>query len=376
MKIAFLLDSHRISGGTYVIFEHATRILDMNNDVYIITKDIVNKDELKWFPKSKKLNWTTYSEAKEIKFDVAVATWCMSVYELYKVNSKKYAYFVQSIESKFFSKYNFVAKYLVEKTYNLPLNYITEATWIKRYLNEKNEREIHLVKNGIMKDVFISDGESISSRKSDKLRVLVEGPLNVPFKNVERTIELCKESIADEIWLMTSSDIQSYPGVDRVFSRVPISETAKIYRSCDIIVKLSYVEGMFGPPLEMFHCGGSAITYDVTGHDEYIINNYNAIVVKTDRESEVTDTINMLKNNPEYLNELKNNALLTASKWHSWEEASSKFYEALIKICNNHDKYSSNDLLKFYKKNKLIIKSHDMYNRIKSYIKIKNKGES
>jgi len=90
------------------------------------------------------------------------------------------------------------------------------------------------------------------------------------FKNVEKTIELCLQSDADEIWLLTSTEISEYPGVDKCFSRVAIEKTPEIYRSCDVLVKLSYVEGMFGPPLEMFHCGGTAIVYDVTGHDEYI----------------------------------------------------------------------------------------------------------
>jgi hypothetical protein len=42
-------------------------------------------------------------------------------------------------------------------------------------------------------------------------------------------------------------------------------DTPLVYRSCDILGKLSYVEGMFGPPLEMFHCGWTAIVYNVTG---------------------------------------------------------------------------------------------------------------
>lgn len=39
---------------------------------------------------------------------------------------------------------------------------------------------------------------------------------------------------------------------------------------------------MFGPPLEMFHCGGTSIVYDVTGHDEYIVHDKNGLVAKTD----------------------------------------------------------------------------------------------
>jgi glycosyltransferase involved in cell wall biosynthesis len=111
----------------------------------------------------------------------------------------------------------------------------------------------------------------------------VEGPLGVSYKNVEKTIELCRQAEVDEIWLLTSSEVTDYPGVNRCFSRVPITETAAIYRSCDLLVKLSYVEGMFGPPLEMFHCGGTALVYDVTGHDEYIRHQQNSIVVPRGR---------------------------------------------------------------------------------------------
>lgn len=37
---------------------------------------------------------------------------------------------------------------------------------------------------------------------------------------------------------------------------------------------------MFGPPLELFHCGGTAVVF-ISGHDEYIVNGKNAVVVST-----------------------------------------------------------------------------------------------
>ena len=92
-----------------------------------------------------------------------------------------------------------------------------------------------------------------------------------------------------------------FPGVNKCFSRIPIHKTAEIYRSCDVLVKLSYVEGMFGPPLEMFHCGGTAIVYDVTGHEEYIEDGKNAIVVKKDNEEEVVSWLKKLKCDPVFL---------------------------------------------------------------------------
>jgi hypothetical protein len=62
---------------------------------------------------------------------------------------------------------------------------------------------------------------------------------------------------------------------------------------------------MFGPPLEMFHCGGTAIVYDVTGHDEYIRHGVNSLVVERDNELQVVDWLKKLKNDIGLLDKLK-----------------------------------------------------------------------
>lgn len=328
MKCIFTLGSPAIGGGTIVIFEHATRMKKEGEDVYIVTDRKISSEEYSWHPLAHTLKWVTYDEIKKMKFDMAIATWWRTVYDLYKINANKYVYFVQSIESRFYSEQEKGLKILSELTYMLGMKVITEATWIKNYL-EKYGIDAYLVHNGIRKDIFKSDGKKYD--KCNGLRVLVEGPVDVAFKNVPKTIELVRKSNAKEIWLLTSSSITSYEGVDRVFSKVPPTECSKIYRSCDVIVKLSYVEGMFGPPLEMFHCGGTAIVYDVTGHDEYIVHNKNGLVVKTDDEEKVVEYINKLSN-AKTLARLKKGALDTASKWISWEQSSKKFYEKVKEL--------------------------------------------
>ena len=327
MKWAITLGSAKISGGTYVIFEHVTRNIKRGEEIYVITEEKVKKEDYSWHSEAKNIKFKTYDEIKDINFDIAIATWWVTVYNLYKIKARKYAYFVQSIESKFYKER--IYQLMAEATYTLGLNIITEATWIKDYFKEKYDIDAFLVKNGIRKDIYNTLGEKYE--KCDGLRVLVEGPVDVDFKNVPKTIKLIKESNADEVWLLTSSNITEYKGVDRVFSRVPINDCAKIYRSCDLIVKLSYVEGMFGPPLEMFHCGGTAIVYDVTGHDEYIINGKNGIVIKTDDDEKVVEAINRFKDKS-ILKKYKDNAIKTANEWINWEESSKQFRDSVYKI--------------------------------------------
>lgn len=328
MKCIFTLGSPAIGGGTNVIFEHATRMVREGEDVYIVTKKPIKPEEYAWHTSAHLLKWVTYEEIEDIEFDMAISTWWQTIYETYKIKAKHYVYFVQSIESKFYPENEQGLKMLAEMTYMLGMKVVTEATWIKEYL-ERYGIDAYLVHNGIRKDIFTVEGDTYE--KCDGLRILVEGPVDVPFKNIPKTVKLVKQSEADEIWMLTSSDIKEYEGVDRVFSRVPPADCAKIYRSCDAIVKLSYVEGMFGPPLEMFHCGGTTVVYDVTGHDEYIAHEKNGLVAKTDDDEKVVEYINKLKDK-KYLNKLKKNAIETAKNWVSWEESSLNFYNTIKKL--------------------------------------------
>ncbi|HAS3607710.1 TPA: glycosyltransferase family 4 protein [Vibrio cholerae] len=332
MNICFLIWSPDISGGTNVIFEHATRLKQMGEDVTIITEQTVCETRLKWFPGADELEWKTYSDIENETFDICIATWWRTVFSLKKVNARHYLYFVQSIESKFYHESEVILRNLVELTYSLDLTIITEATWIQKYLSEHYGKQAYLVKNGIRKEYFNREVKPITPPLKDKLRVVVEGPLGVPFKNTELALDLVNESNADEVWLLTSTEIAAYPKVDKLFSRVPISDVAKIYNSCDVLVKLSTVEGMFGPPLEIFHCGGTSISYDVTGYDEYIVDGENALVSYSRENADIIDKINRLKRDKDLLQKLKMNASVTASNWPDWSESSNNFRVVLLEI--------------------------------------------
>lgn len=334
MKIGILLGSAHIGGGTYVIFQHALHLQRKGWDVTIITQQSVTRSDVSWHAHAaNELSFKTFEQVAHEVFDIALATWFKTVYWLHRVNAKSYQYFVQSIESRFFEASNQAAISFAESTYLPRLPTITEATWIRDYLSTNYQTKAELARNGIRKDIYTTEGPTVAPRVPGKLRVLVEGPVGVFFKNVERTIDLCRQSMADEIWFLTSSaHITSYPGIDRVFTCVPIEKAAEIYRSCDVIVKLSYVEGMFGPPLEMFHCGGTAIVFNVTGHEEYIVDDKNAIVLAKDDNEGVIQAINRLRADQALLKRLKTGALETAAAWPDWTNASEVFLHGLLKL--------------------------------------------
>lgn len=340
MKWAVILYGLEISGGANVIFQHALFAQQQGVEVTFVTKKDQNEKTAAWHKGTENFLYKTLESVDET-FDVVIATEWRSAFDCYKIKARKYIYFVQSIESRFFFNKDSLLAYVADTSYELPFEFITEASWIRNYLWEKYEKHSLLILNGIDKSVFCASGDAIRKRDKKKTRFLVEGSVTNWLKNVPRTIELCVRAGAEEIWLVTPDDVADYPGVSRVFSRVPISQMPMIYRSCDVLVKLSLVEGMFGPPLEMFHCGGTAITYDIEGSEEYLRNDYNAIVVPKNSEEMVIEAIQELIVDRDKLNRLKANAIITADEWRNWETSSNQFFESVNNLSEISDQHYS-----------------------------------
>ena len=333
MKICFLVGSADISGGSYVIFEHALYAQRAGHEVTIATLVPLTDNTARWHAALDELTFTSFEEVHDELFDVVVATWWKTVFELPKFRYRHAAYFVQSVESRFYTSDpdpNVTA--LAELTYTIDLPIITIASWLQAFLAFEHGRPSLLALNGIDKEKYSTTGATHSPREAGKFRVLVEGPIDVEMKGVPDAIQACRNAGVDEVWLLTSSAVKNVPGVDKVFSRIPSSKTGEIFRSCDALVKLSQVEGMYGPPLEMFHCGGTVVTYDVTGCDEYVIDGVNGLIVDMDNVEGVTQALRRLKENPDFLAKLQENATLTASKWLDWSQSSSRFLGLLTLI--------------------------------------------
>lgn len=337
MKIKLgIIGFKSISGGAIVILEYASRMFHRGNfDVYVIIKDEFQESDFDWFPGANEIAKISYQNATTILFDVVIATAWKTCYDLDLFTAKSYIYFNQSVESRFYDSTDTHLINYADATYLLDLNIITEASWIKDHIAEHFGKDAMLVRNGINKTNFTPYGKVWAARNPDKVRILLEGPLEVGFKNVLKSIEICKQSKCDEIWLLTSSAVDRLEGVDKIFSRIPYNLTGEIYRSCDILVKLSTVEGMFGPPLEMFHCGGTAITYNVSGHDEYMVTNVNSKIANMNDDEAVLCYINKLADNKAELQRLKVNAIKTAETWPSWDEAVINFEKAIENAIEN-----------------------------------------
>lgn len=324
MKIAFLIHRSTLGGGTYVVYQHALHLSEAGHDVTIVT--LVRESPLAdiWHPAIPKLQFAHIDDCEQFDFDIVFATLWSTMLDMHRVRARRYAYFVQSIESRFYPASAVRRREFIDAIYGWRLPGVTEATWIRDHLESHYGTRYHLVRNGIRKDLYAAQGPSLAPRGGGRPRVLVEGAFS-EIKNTARALAAARAAGGLEVWLLTTSDIPWYPGVRRLFRSVPVDRVAPIYRSCDLILKLSLVEGMFGPPLEMFHCGGTAVVYDVSGHDEYIVNGRNALVVPMHDEAGVASALRRLAGDADLMASLQRGALETAAAWPSWETSSAEF---------------------------------------------------
>ena len=333
-SVIFLIGSPLISGGTNMIFEYASALQKSGASVTIAYTLDLDEKIIAWHPSQASLRITHVESVKEEFFDLAIVTWWATVYELKQIKHGVACYFVQSLESRFYLDPPDVRlECLAAATYMCGIPMITVSPWLQNLLMSLTRTPTWLVPNGINKNTF-PVAESIS-RKTDgngkPLRVLVEGYRGSQIKGVDETIATLRATdLGIELWHASPSKSGGSMVADRVFEELKHQELYQVYRQVDLLVKMSRVEGMFGPPIESFHAGATAIVSKVTGFEDYIKPGVNSLTLDVDDFVGLRASIEYLQSNPDELSHMKHQALKTAQSWLSVEDSSKVF----ISTCN------------------------------------------
>lgn len=345
-KVLFIVGSTGISGGTNLILQNALGLIEAGCEVTIAALRSRTGDP--WHPVLRLVNVLSLDEAETGSYDMVIATWWPTVYHLPRFKAHRYAYFVQSIESRFLGDDPRGGRHeqLAHLTYTFDLDVITVARWLEVYLAREFDRPAFLVRNGIDKALFSAHGPHLSIRPTElgrPPRLLIEGPRSVPFKGVARAAADARDAGFDDVWHV-GSDAGDLPGV-RTLSSISYDQMPQVYRSCDVLLKLSEIEGMYGPPLEMFHCGGTAVTFDVTGYSEYVKDGANSLVAPMGDHEAVRTHLRSLLNDAALLSQLKLGALDTARRWPSIADTREDFARTVLSLMSGAPRDQKRTLL-------------------------------
>lgn len=313
MKIAYIVPNCAVSGGMAVICQHGNRLLRRGHSVVFLATDIVRP--MDWFPNQQVPIHSASTWNGDL--DVVVATSWQTAFWLPRIAAKAKCYFVQSDETRFHPEGS-RWQHMTTLTYHFGVNYLTEAIWIRKWLKDNFGHEAELVPNGLDPDIFYPT-EPLEP-KGEKPRILLEGAIGLPYKGMREAFKAV-ENIDAEVWCVSSYGTpQPEWKCDRFFEHVPMQDMKKIYSSCDILLKLSRVEGFFGPPMEMMACGGAVVVGRVTGYDEYITDNDNALVVDALDIKAAERAVQSLISDPELRARLVAAGGQTALEW-GWDKS-------------------------------------------------------
>ena len=125
------------------------------------------------------------------------------------------------------------------------LHYFTAARWTQRWLLENFDRSAALVvPNGL--DPDISHPCTPLQEKTHRPRILSEGATALPFEGVKEAFQAVQGLAIDVRCVSAYGKLQPSWRCDRFFEKIPLREMKGVYSICDILLKLSRIEGFFG----------------------------------------------------------------------------------------------------------------------------------
>ena len=335
MKVAFLVNDLQLSGGVGVVVAHARQLSLLEG--WEVTLVLVREDEgpsWRGYEDLPDLHVRGREEAMTDRFDVAVATWWETTFTLFELQADRYGYFVQSLEDRFYH-YDESGRLGAALTLDLPVAFMTEARWIADALGSwRPDAPCYLVRNGIDKDVF-APLPRVTPAVRGPLRILVEGSPGVWHKRVPEALRSVG-AMREPHWVTAvCGDPRAHidiHGADAVVGPLGHREMADLYADHHVVLKLSTVEGMSGPPLEGFHRGATCVITPVTGHEEYVVHGHNGLITDWDDLGGTARQLDLLARDRRLLHFLRTNALETARAWPDWKQASLFMAAALSAI--------------------------------------------
>jgi glycosyltransferase involved in cell wall biosynthesis len=333
VRVAFLTQDLQLSGGVGVIVAHAVQLTRHGFEVDLVLTRASSRPD--WAHHGlESVNVLGFEQAREREYDVALATWWETAEHLLELRAARHACFVQSLEDRFYDRES-PWRTAAGLALDLPVRYVTEARWIADTLEALHPGEkVFYVRNGLAKTLF-GLADAPPTRRDGPLRVLIEGSPNVPFKGVREALAACGAMTEPRHVTLVAGDGSGAAvagAVDRVAGPVSQQELARLYADADVLLKLSRVEGMFGPPLEAFHRGATCIVTPVTGHDEYVVHGENGWVVDWDDAYGTARALDLLAADRVLLHRLRWGALATARSWPSWEQQGQVMAAALLAL--------------------------------------------
>lgn len=335
-----------------MVYEHARHLKAVGHEVVIIYREyIAGRDNN--FSKEFGIDYLVFDDidVTAYDFDIVIATWWETFYDIFLFNARHYFYLSQDDERRFYEDANSFKVKFCNLTYQIhSIGIITISGWWQKQLQKEGNQYVMVAPNGYNSDVINAGGRV--KNDTGKLRVLIEGPGDTWFRRIDDSFKAVAGLEGIEVWYKSRGKfIDPSWKYDKVFFNVSSAEMTSIYSQCDVLLKMSEVEAFCLPNLEMMATGGTIITTNFTGHEEYAVPDSNAIVVAIRDIEAARKAVVKLRDDRVLLARLQANAYQTAQTM-KWTVQTVKFEKVLMELVEkfeghdySHTRRLMNDLL-------------------------------
>jgi glycosyltransferase involved in cell wall biosynthesis len=365
MKITFLIDNMKFSGGRKLFFEYASKLENRGYKVQILT--LSNKGELNTFIKSKLVD--NFSSETIPVSDILLVTTPGEVESAVKSKKGKVIHFCQGFEIedlenriynnilplryqkflkqgflgkiKLFRKKQYWKKKIAyyEKIYNLNTILVTVSNHLKDKLEKKYNKNVFLCKNGIHTDIFHppQNWKFQEFSQENPCQIISIGSIKVTFKGIQDTLQAISKAKNDKLPIKfirvapQNDEITSAEKhlTDEYYTALPPEELGKLLKSCNVYISNSHEGEGFGlPAMEALGCGLISILNNISSYRNFSNEKDFCLYVKENSPKDSYEAIKKVLN----LNKTEFNAIRTKAIHVSQQNTFEKAYNRLEEI--------------------------------------------
>lgn len=363
MKLVFITDHMKFSGGRKLMFDYAIYLAEKGHEVIALVEkkegELANYLPVQVVP--------DFSSQNIPDCDLIIATSPKEVKHAWEAGKGKVVHFCQGLElvdlqqrisgevvpPRFQKKGLLNALTLWKKrigwrkkvkrfdnVYKLPTHLIAITEPMRQQLEEKYGRKVDLVRNGVELNIFHprEDWKPEKFTKDRPMRIVNIGPYDVTYKGVPTTLKAVEAAKAQDIPIdfMRITPIKSKKE-DKASYKICLNLSHKDFsealRACDVYVSNSTDREGFGlPAMEALATGLICILSEITAYKSFTDRRDHCIFVPEGDDKATLQAIKKIYSmSAEELTEMSKSALEVASEF-SHEKACEEFEEALKKI--------------------------------------------
>jgi glycosyltransferase involved in cell wall biosynthesis len=331
MHIGFLLHSNVRSGANLAMFEHADRLGRRGHRVRVLFQERFFAKSVAFFDPAPAFETGFLDEitAPGEPFDHLITNWWECPYRFERLPAYRYGYFRHGEEAPLYDGIGRFFDAAIDLVLEESLDFYAVSTHLRDDLQRRFGQEAMLIRNGVDLDRFRSAAPALPPR-TKRLRVLVEGPIDAKHKRVPETLAMLAAIPEIEVAHVAADGSRPVATpVAHALGAVAYRAMGGVYASCDLLVKLSALEAQPMPVFEAFASGVPAVISAFPGHEEYIRDGLNALVVPIDDYAAARAAIEALLAAPDRLAVLRKGAVATVASL-GWDDTSNRFEAVLL----------------------------------------------